>query len=56
MLWLWAAVALLLGALALFAAFYDRFPADERIAHAIQDIDVPAFGGFVDFVNLLGDA
>ena len=56
MLWLWAAVALLLGALALFAAFYDRFPADERIAHAIQDIDVPAFGGFVDFVNVLGDA
>ena len=55
-LWAWAAVALLFLVLAAFARFYDRFPADERIAHAIQGIDVPAFGGFLDFVNLLGDA
>jgi len=54
--WLWAVLALLFCLLALFAAFYDRFPADERIAHAVQDIDVPAFGGFIDFVNILGDA
>ena len=54
-LWLWVAVALLLSVLSLFATFYDRFPADERIAHAIQDIDVPAFGGFLDFANLVGD-
>jgi undecaprenyl-diphosphatase len=42
--------------LAVLAAFYDRFPSDERIAHAIQDIDVPALGGFFDFMNALGDA
>ena len=54
--WLWVALALLFVALSAFAAFYDYFPADERIAHEIQDIDVPAFGGFVDFVNTLGDA
>ena len=41
--------------LAIFAAFFDRFPADERIAHALQDVDVPAFGGFLDFVNFSGD-
>lgn len=53
---LWLAVAFAFVVLAVLAAFYDRFPADERIAHAIQDVDVPAFGGFLDFVNLLGDA
>ncbi|OGO49922.1 MAG: hypothetical protein A2148_07775 [Chloroflexi bacterium RBG_16_68_14] len=53
---LWAAVALLFCFLAGLAAFYDRFPSDERIAHEIQAIDVPAFGGFVDFVNALGSA
>jgi undecaprenyl-diphosphatase len=37
------------------AALFDRFPGDERIAHAIQDIDVPAFGGFVDAINWLGN-
>lgn len=52
----WAAFALFFLVLALFAAFYDRFPGDERIAHATQDIDVPAFGGFLDFINLLGTA
>lgn len=54
LLGLWLALALLFLVLAAFAAFYDRFPADERIAHTMQDIDVPAFGGFVDFVNWLG--
>ena len=54
-MWLWIAVALLFIVLAALAAFYDRFPADERIAHAIQSIDVPAFGGFLHFVNALGD-
>lgn len=54
-MWLWVAAALFLAVLALFAAFFDRFPSDERIAHAIQGIDVPAFGGFLDFVNFLGD-
>ncbi len=41
--------------LATFAMFYDRFPADERIAHALQGVDAPAFSGFLDFVNLLGN-
>lgn len=54
-MWLWVAAALFLAVLALFAAFFDRFPSDERIAHAIQGIDVPALGGFLDFVNFLGD-
>lgn len=53
-IWAWLAVAALFVVLALFAAFFDRFPADERIAHDVQAIDVPAFGGFLDFVNLLG--
>ena len=53
---LWLALSLLFVVLAVLAAFYDRFPADERIAHAIQDIDLPAFGGFLAFVNFLGDA
>lgn len=53
---LWLALALLFVVLAVLAAFYDRFPADERIAHATQGIDVPALGGFLAFVNFLGDA
>ena len=51
---LWVAGVLLLFLLAVFAFFFDRFPSDERIAHALQDVDVPAFGGFLDFVNALG--
>ena len=51
---LWVAGVLLLAVLAVFAIFFDRFPADERIADALQDVDVPAFGGFLDFVNALG--
>ncbi len=54
-LWLWSAVALLFLAHAVFAAFFDRFPSDERITDAMQNIDVPAFGGFLAFVNLLGN-
>lgn len=42
--------------MAALAAFYDRFPGDESIAGALQAIDVPAFGGFLDAVNWLGDA
>ena len=53
---LWLAVAFGFVVIVVLAALYDRFPADERIAHAIQDVDVPAFGGFLEFVNLLGDA
>ncbi len=52
---LWVVGALFFILLATFAAFYDRFSADERIAHALQDVDVPAFGGFLAFVNALGD-
>ncbi len=55
LLWAWTGVLLLFALLATGAAFFDRFPADERIAHAIQNIDVPAFGGFVDFVNWIGN-
>ncbi|MGB2694569.1 MAG: phosphatase PAP2 family protein [Dehalococcoidia bacterium] len=51
----WAVATLAFLLLAVLAAFFDRFPADERIAHAIQGIDVPAFGGFMAFVNHLGD-
>ncbi len=53
-IWAWLGVAVFFVVLAFFAAFFDRFPADERIAHEVQSIDVPAFGGFLDFVNLLG--
>src|SRR3990170_2823446 len=51
----WAALAVLFVLLAVFAAFFDRFPADERLAHALQDAGVPVLGGFFDFVNVLGD-
>ncbi len=54
-IWLWVVSALLLCFFAFLAAFYDRFPSDERIAHATQGIDVPAFGGFLAFVNVLGN-
>ena len=52
---LWTAALALFALLAAGAALFDRFPADERIAHAVQGIHVPAFGGFVDFVNWVGD-
>ncbi len=54
-MWLWAATAVTFLVLAFLAHWYDRFPGDERIAHAVQGIDVPALGGFFDFVNWLGE-
>ncbi len=54
-IWLWAAVAVLFLFLSTLAALFDRFPSDEAIAGAVQGIDVPALGGFFDFVNLMGD-
>ena len=53
---LWAVLLLLFLVLAVCAAFYDRFPSDEYIAHRVPEIDVPAFGGYLDFVNMLGVA
>ena len=53
--WIWAAAALAFVVLAVLAAFYDRFPADEAVSGAIQGVRVPAFSGFLDFVNVLGD-
>lgn len=50
----WLAGAALFVVLAFLAAFFDAFPADERIAEAIQDIDIPAFSGFIDAVNAFG--
>ena len=52
---LWALVAATFAELGAFARFYDYFPSDMFIAHRIQLIDVPAFGGYVDFVNLAGN-
>ena len=52
---LWLAVALFTLFLSVCAHFYDYFPADLRIAHAVQGIDVPAFSGFMDFMNALGN-
>lgn len=40
---------------ALLAHFYDRFPGDERITDAFQDADIVALGGYLSFVNSLGD-
>ena len=52
---LWLPVALFTLFLSVCAYFYDYFPADLRIAHAVQGIDVPAFSGFMDFMNVLGN-
>ena len=51
---LWLATAAFFLFISVCAYFYDYFPADLRIAHAIQGIDVPAFGGFMDFMNVIG--
>jgi undecaprenyl-diphosphatase len=53
---LWLAAAALFVFLGFMAAFYDRFPADERIAHEVQAIDVAALGGFFHVENALGSA
>jgi undecaprenyl-diphosphatase len=50
----WLVVAAFFVFLAGSARFVDVFPADERIAHTIQTIDVPGLGGFFDVVNALG--
>lgn len=52
---LWLAAAIAFALFALLAHFYDRFPGDESITDAFQDIDVPALGGYLSFVNSLGD-
>lgn len=52
---LWAVLGATFVVLAVFARFYDYFPSDVYIAHRIQNIDVPAFGGYVDFVNFIGN-
>jgi undecaprenyl-diphosphatase len=52
---LWAIVGATFVVLAVFARFYDYFPSDFYIAHHIQRIDVPAFGGYVNFVNFIGN-
>jgi undecaprenyl-diphosphatase len=52
---LWTVALALFTAMAAGAALFDRFPADERIAHAVQAIDVPVFAGFIDLVNWLGN-
>ncbi len=53
--YLWAFVGAAFVVLGAFARYYDYFPSDLFIAHRIQNIDVPAFGGYVDFVNFLGN-
>ncbi len=53
---LWAAWALVFLFSAVLAHFYDRFPADEAIADWFQQSDVPALGGYLAFVNALGNA
>jgi membrane-associated phospholipid phosphatase len=51
---IWAVIGATFVVLAVLAKYYDYFPSDVFIAHRIQRIDVPAFGGYVDFVNFLG--
>jgi membrane-associated phospholipid phosphatase len=52
---LWLAVAIFALFLAVCARYYDYFPSDLRLAHEIQRIDVPAFAGFVRFMNFIGE-
>ena len=52
-LWLIAAASFIFAAF--LAHFYDRFPGDERLTDALQGVDVPALGGYLAFVNALGD-
>lgn len=55
----WAALWLTATAIFIFAAFlahfYDHFPGDERLTDAFQRVDVPALGGYLAFVNALGN-
>lgn len=52
---LWLIGLAVFALMAVLAAFYDRFPADVRIARAIQDVDVPAWGGAAGFTNQAGN-
>ncbi len=52
-LWLFAAGIFILSAF--LAHFYDRFPGDERLTDAFQGVDVPVLGGYLAFVNALGN-
>src|SRR3972149_5611225 len=52
---LWLAGLVLFLLLAGLAVFYDYFPSDQRIAKAVQGIDVPALGGAFGFTNQAGD-
>jgi len=52
---LWLAGLVLFLLLAGLAVFYDYFPSDQRIANAVQGIDVPALGGAFGFTNQAGD-
>ncbi|MCH7579595.1 MAG: phosphatase PAP2 family protein [Chloroflexi bacterium] len=52
-LWLIAAAIFIFSAF--LAHFYDRFPGDERLTDALQRVDVPALGGYLAFVNALGN-
>jgi undecaprenyl-diphosphatase len=52
---LWLAGVFAFGLIAVFAHFYDRFPGDEWITDVFQDVDVPVLGGYLTFVNFLGD-
>ncbi len=51
----WLAGVFVFLVAAVLARFYDRFPGDEAITDAFQDVDVPALGGYLTFVNVLGD-
>lgn len=53
---LWAAGALLFALMAALAAVRDTFPGDLFLTHRWQDVDVPALGGTLSFVNALGFA
>jgi len=50
----WALLGALLVVMGAFAKYYDYFPSDVFIAHRMQRIDVPAFGGYIDVVNFVG--
>lgn len=40
---------------AVLAHFYDRFPGDEPLTDAFQAVDIPALGGYLTFMNLVGN-
>jgi membrane-associated phospholipid phosphatase len=50
----WAAGAVLFGVMSALAALRDTFPGDLFLSHRWQDVDVPALGGTLSFVNALG--